>query len=357
MKSLERSQTFINHTSKIAKFISNDSGFHLATEDEYTSLHKVFEEEMMELKKNVNIKYSRKPDLVGSFIESLQIPAIITDKKNLFLAVLSEMFITQCGEKKKIYYASDLRVSKRAGIKVRMKFRKTYVDLLRQLDHECYTVVLKDNQKAINALTKNKSDLFYHPVYEYTSRSILVLPTISLISNKLNGLRIIEGRDSVYEDVKIKSSAFAHFTSDNDKYFLIQKDGLTVGSFSLVRPVGRTLNIEAKSNYVRFWINMANKVFSHNYEEKLPWIYMTSFFLNEDIDKSECLKLMLKYLYKKKVILSGEIFLICHSTNHFSDLKVMAPVIKTNAILFRVTTKEKAPLPLSGPVYLNPLNL
>lgn len=351
------SEKFINHTSKIEGHLANDEDFHLATEEQYNSLHNVIEEELMELKQFVNIKYSRRPDLIESFRESQQIPAIITDQKAQFLAVISEIAVTSMGETKSIYYNSDLRISKKAGIKIRMKFRKTYVDLLRQIDRECYTVVLKDNQKAINALTKNNSDLFYHAIYEYTSRSILVLPSLLLLTHKLKDLKIIKGRDLEYERSKRNSSSFSHNTSESDQYFLIQKHKKTVGSFSLARPIGRNLKVEAKSKYVRLWISFANMVFSHRYEEKLPWTYITSLYLDDEIDLSECLKMMMKYLFRKKKIVSGEILLFCHHPRELLKLELIAPIIKTNGILYRVSTDKTPPNPLTGPIYLNPLNL
>jgi|GEM_PF-4332360 len=357
MKSLERSQQFINHSSKIAGYLSKDCGFHIATEKEYESLHNVIEEEMMELKKGVEIKYTRRPDLVESFLESQQIPALITDHKNQFLAVINQMTIGHYGEPKNIYYNSDLRVSKKAGIRVRINFRKTYADLIKKIDAECFTVVLKDNQKAINALTKNKSDLFYHPVHEYTSRTILTLPSFSLISSKLKGVSIVQGRDLAQENERRKSSAFSHDTADHDQYFLIKRGDKTLGSFSLARPVSRSLKVEVKSKYLRLCLKLANKIFSHNYEEKLPWVYMTSFYLDDETDKAECLKVIMKYLYKHKKLLAGEIFLFCHSAENFLDLNIKAPEISTNGILYRVTTSVSPVTPLTGPIYLNPLNL
>ncbi len=357
MESLKRSQKFIDHSAKIAEYLSEDSHFHVANELEYDSLHKVIEEEMMELKKDVNIKYSRRPDLIESFLESQQVPAIITEAKNQFLAVINEMTINEYGEPKNIYYNSDLRVSKKAGIKVRINFRKTYANLIKEIDGDCFTVVLKDNQKAINALTKNKSDLFYHPVYEYTSRTLLVLPTFSFISSKLKGVSIVEGRDQAYEKEKKKISAFSHNTTDKDQYFLIHQNGKTVGSFSLARPVSRSLKVEVKNNYLRMCLKLANKIFSHDYEEKLPWVYMTSFYLDDEIDKAECLKVMLKYLYKNNKILAGEIFLFCHSAEKFLDLKIMTPEINTNGMLFRVTGYETTRRQKLAPVLRRPVNL
>lgn len=357
MKSLKRSQKFIAHTSKIANYLGEDPHFHLAMEEEYHSLQELIEEEMMELKKDVNIKYSRRPDLVESFLESQQVPAIITDHKKQFLAVINQMTVESFGVPKEVYYNSDLRVSKRAGIKIRINFRKTYVSLIKKIDAECFTVVLKDNQKAINALTKNKNDLFYHPVYEYTSRTLLVLPTFSFIRPKLKGFTIVKGRDQDLENSKRKTSAFSHNTANNDHYFLIQFDGKTVGSFSLARPVSRSLKVEVKNKTLRFFLKVANKIFSHNYEEKLPWVYMTSFYLDSEIDKAECLKMMMKYLYKNKEVYSGEIFLFCHSADQILKLDIMTPEINANGILYRVTTTETPTSPLQDPIYLNPLNL
>ena len=357
MKFQKESQKYIDHTSRVSQYIEEEKDFHLASEAEYEALHQVLEEEGMELKNFLDLKYSRRPGLVESYLESMQVPAIVTDRKNNFLGVMSEMTIRSYEKEKDIFYTSDLRLSKGAGIRTRMNFRKMYVNVLRQIELECFTVVLKDNIKAINALTKNKFDLHYYPVYEYTSRSILVLPTFRFLSNSLKGVRIQEGRDLEFESEKRALSCFSHDSSQEDEYFQLIEGQRTVASFSISRPKNRNLRVEAKTNSVRFWINFANKLFSHDYEQKLPWIYLTSLYIDPQLDRSECLKLIMKYLYKRGKIKKGEIFLFCHDAKEQVELKVMAPEFKVNGVLFRVTADQPDTTELSGPIYLNPICL
>lgn len=357
IKSQDLSQKLTNHTSDISDYLKEDPDFHLAEDREFEQLHRILEEEGMELKNFVDLKYSRRPSLVDSYLESMQIPAIVTDKKNHFLGVMSEMPIESFGKEEKVYYTSDLRVSKKAGIRTRMNFRKMYVNVLRQINADCFTVVLKDNQKAINALTKNKNDLHYSSVYEYKSRSILVLPSLKLASVKTAGLEVENGRSVEFENSKKKNSPFSHSTCAEDDYFLIKREGKIVGSFSLSRPKNRSLRVEAKNGITRFWVGLANRLFSHNYEEKLPWLYMTSFYLNDDIDRADCVRLIVKSLYQRKFIRSGEIFLFCHDAKEALDLNLFSPEFNANGLLFRVSADSPNQKELKGPVYLNPICL
>ncbi len=351
-----KSDQCTRHINFISKGLENNSDFYIAKEDEYNDIHDLLETESMDLSGDVKLKYSRRPDLFSSYLESGQIPAIITDEKKKFLGVVSEMDISRFGECSKIYYTSDLRISKQAGMRTRANFRKAYLEVLKTLPNDCFTVVLKDNEKAIQALTRNQSDLYYNKVYEYLSRAILILPSINFLPEPKHNLEIVEGSDDNFKSNLQSRSSFSNTVSKNDKSFIIKEKGKTVAQFSICRPALRSLFIEAQSKKKKFWLKAVKTLFSHDYERKIPWVYLTSLYLGPGQDKESVIKKIIKYLYSKKELNTGELFLLCHGAREQLRLRLPLPQFLTYGNLYKVSdcnyTEE-----LVEPIHLNPLSL
>ncbi len=351
----KKSPEFINHIYNVAESIKDETYFHTAVEKDFEHLHNLLESETMELGGFANLRYSRRPDLVSSYFESLQNPGIITDKANHFYGAINQIEILQYGKATLQYYSSDLRFSKSVELRVKASFRKMYFKVIAGLDRDCFTAVLKDNAAALKALTGKNSNFFYHKLHEYSSHTILILPSLSFIkSNK--DFDIVAGRDISFEQSQLKLSSFSHGTSSTDDYFLIKNKGNTIGSFSVTRPKCRKLLIQPKSRRARIWSKLANKMFGHDYEEKVPWVYMTSFYLEGSFSKGEALIAALKYLYREELICAGELLLYCSSQDGESFPKLPTPVFQTDGILFKVSLEDSFEA-LKGPVYLNPICL
>ena len=344
------------HISLVNNGLKSFKEFYVANEDDYQDIHHLLENESMELSDYVRLKYTRRPDLFGSYLESGQIPAIITDKEKKFLGVVSETSIMQYGESRKVYYTSDLRISKSAGLRTRANFRKAYLEVLAELPHDCYTVVLKDNERAIKALTRGQSDLYYHKVYEYVSRAIVVLPTFRLIKVRSDKFDIYEENNHSYVKEKIEKSAFANIVNEEDTVFCIRKVGKVVGQFSISRPDKRSLFVESKSTKVSFWLKALRMIFGHEYERKIPWCYITSLYLDEDLNKSEVIEYICRYLYLKNYISSGELLLLCHGAKESINPHLYAPEFLTRGNLYKVSSCNYA-TEFGGEVYLNPIAL
>ncbi len=347
------------HYQLINNVLSNYEEYHIATENEYEDIHNILENEAMDLSGFVKLKYTRKPDLYGSYVESGQLPAIITDEQKRFLGVVSEVSIRKYGHSQKSYYTSDLRIAKSAGMRTRAKFREAYLEVLKMLPGECYTVVLKDNEKAIKALTRNK-DLYYHKVYEYTSRSILVLPSLGFITlnKEVRDLKIEPANSLAFSYIndKIKFSEFSHSVDFSDNEYVIKNSDQIVGYFSMKKPQSRNLFVEPSNPRINLWLRAIKLLLSYDYREKIPWNYMTNFIIDDDLNKAEVLKMILKFLYKKGQIKKGELFLMCHGHDEKLSLKLPTPQFKTNGCLFKVSQKSEFK-ELTGPIYLNPLYL
>ena len=344
------------HINFISQGLEHNTDFYIAKKEEYNDIHDLLEGEAMDLSGDVKLKYSRRPDLFTSYLESGQIPAIITDTKKKFLGVVSEMLIHRYGQSSKIYYTSDLRISKQAGMRTRANFRKAYLEVLKTLPNECYTVVLKDNEKAIQALTRNQSDLFYNKVYEYLSRSILILPTLSLLKEPKNSYEISEGSDDLFSRNLESKSSFSHRIGDNDKIFIIKEKGRTIAQFSICRPILRSLFIEAQSKRKKFWLKAVKTFFNHDYERKIPWVYLTSLYLDPAQNKELVIKKIIKYLYSNNELRTGELFLLCHGTREQFNLKLPLPQFLTYGNLYKVSDSNYCE-ELVGPIHLNPLSL
>jgi len=352
----KRSPEFITHISKVSEAISGDEDFHVAQEKEYSSLHNLLESEVMQLGDLANLRYTRRPDLLASYFESLQLPGIITDSQNQFIAAINKTKIIRDGIFQDVYYASDLRISKDASLRIKARFRKSYQALIQELNGEVYTAVLKENQAAIKAFSSKKHQLFYHPVYEYVSRSILVLPTLRMLKSRYQHIKIKQGRDEVYEARKQKTCSFCHLTGEWDSYFQLKIEGKTIGAFTIARPKNRSLLVEPKRRSTNWWLKLAKFFFNFDYSEKLPWVYLTSLYIDPDFDKSEMMKLIIKYLYQQKIINSGELLLLCHGQTEQITLRLPTPQVVTNGILFLVSTQEQFSS-LDGEVHINPICL
>ncbi len=359
MESLTNLKSHTNHIHLINNSLGSYTEYHIANENEYDDIHHILENEAMELQGFVKLKYTRKPDLFGSYLESGQIPAIITDEDKKFLGVVSEVDVKKFGQSQKAYYTSDLRIAKSAGIRTRAKFRQAYLEVLKNLPGECYTVVLKDNEKAIKALTRSK-DLFYHKVYEYTSHSILGLPSLGYMrtSKSLLNFTIEKADSNAYQYIKdkLQFSEFSHGVNYSDHEFVIKSSGRIVGYFSLKKPTSRNLFVEPENSRVGVWLKAIKLLFKHDYKKKIPWTYITNFIVDSDIDKSELYRFVLKYLYQNKYFKSGELILTCHGASEEVDLRLPVPVFSTNGCLFKVSANQSFK-EFDGPVYLNPLYL
>ena len=104
------------------------------------------------------------------------------------------------------------------------------------------------------------------------------------------------------------------------------------------------------------WIKLANIIFSHNYDKKIPWVYLTSFIISDDLDKSECMEAILSFLLKSGFINSGEIFLFCHDKKIEIKPKTFGPNFLTEGIFYKVSLNKHCEK-FENSVYLNPICL
>lgn len=342
------------------KYFQTYPQYEFLQEKDFNKVQSIMESEAMELSGIVKIKYSRRPDLIKSFVESKQNPLIIVDESVHSMAVLSQINCNYEGMEQTCFYSSDLRIASKSSLRFKVQFRTFYLNIIKEIPNTCFTAILKQNSKAIDTLSQGKGGLFYNPLVEYLSRSIFILPTILLLRPREleQNYNIISSDDrrEEYLQRKLEAVYFAHEVARDDESFLIMRDDKVKGYFSIKRPQYRSLLVEIQSKILRFGLNLLGKLFKKNYSQKIPWVYLTNLYIDDDISKDEILSFILKYLYTKKIITDGEVFLICSDIKNQYKLKGAFPQVKISGIFFDVSGEKKEEYP-DEEFHLNPLFL
>lgn len=358
--SFDEFDEFDEFKETVIEILNNNESYSLATKKHEDHIHKILEMESMVIKDFVEIKYSRRPHLLKSYNESGISPLIVIDDKKTSLGVIGEMSVYYNGKKADALYSCDLRISKNAPLKFRLKFRDIYLSVIKKMPVPCFTVVLKDNIRAIKALASEKKGIFYNPLFEYTSRSLLVLPTIKLLKknhfDKKYSIEVANIESLAYLENKFKLSSFAHpITLDKNSY-VIKEAGKIKGFFSTKRPKYKNLFINSNSMLVSLWIFIIKIFFGHNFNKKIPWHYIANLIIDDDMDQRFVLNYIMRYLHDNKKLKYGEIILICHPTNQKFIPNCLCPEFLTTGIFFKVSDKKEV-FADNKPFYINPLYL
>lgn len=306
-------------------------------------IHQILESEAMDISGFVKLSYSRRPSLQHSYSEAGKVPYILVNKEHTFLGVISEIQASWLGKKEKLYYSSDLRITPKASWKVRKEFREIYSKIIKQLPRPCLTVILKKNIKAMLAFSKRNTGIIYDPLYEYTTRSFLILPTLKLMKmssfDKL--YRIEKGNTESHDYIskKVASSLFAHSSAPESRHYVIKKNEIIKGVFSLRRPKHQSFLISPQSKSSNLWFKLAKKFFKRDFSKKMSWVYLTNLILDDDMPKSLTLESITCFLYKTNQIKTGDVFLICHPKDGSIKMSCLCPQFLTDATIFEVASK------------------
>ncbi|MCB0411578.1 MAG: hypothetical protein KDD22_03585 [Bdellovibrionales bacterium] len=341
------------------KVLENLEQYQEATPKEHEVVQSILESEPMDLSGLAELKYSRRPNLIQSYRESGQNPFVITDRNLAFVGVVSQMQAFVKGVLQTIYYTSDLRFAKESGVRAKMHFRNLYSEILKSLPSLCFTSVLDQNEKALAALTSKKKGIFYHPVHSYQIRSLLILPTLKWFKQKRRNFQFIEGHPAApdYLLKKFSDARFAHKVDLSQRYWGIARNGQMVGLFSIHQPEFRSIQVRSKSRFISLWMRAARWAFRKDYSEKIPWKYLTHFYLDDFYDKGPVLREILQFAYAHNILEAGDLFLVCHNKDDKVDLNgVFCPQFLTSGTLYEVNQSE-TPSIEKGRYYLNPLYL
>lgn len=329
--------------------------YKVAHRDSYPAIMDFIESEKMVLNKNINLAYSRRPFLEESFLEGNQFPLMVVDDEVKFFGCISEMKSVFAGKDVDYYYTSDLRISSFASKKVKGTFRSFFRSMIEKMDHPCYTAVLKENKRAIETLTKGKSGIYYNKLFDYFTITIPVIHRFVRLNKKNQVIcEKIKSLDEECFDIVDTTLDFSHGIFDEGSHFKIYKDDQFVGFATMTRPKKRKIYVECHNLKLKILSKFLKLVYKENYEEKIPWCYLTNFFTRNDIDVNELRDEFLKIMIKEKYIRAGELILIAGDKN--LDTKLRFPVIKTDGSFYDVSTIKKD-FSLLHRVSLNPLCL
>jgi hypothetical protein len=309
--------------------LSAQSGsIHVATEAEEEEIHAILEATGMKLGENLELTYSRRPDLRASFREAFTHTAVFTDRAPVtFVSALSEVDVYWEGQRRGCYYASDLRFTRKATAQSRRTFAEYYRRLVQALpdDSVCYTAILDENATALRRLKGRSFPLAYNEAFPYQSRTWVTLPSVLLNARVRAG--DLEMRRPVSEDgpslsafisEQVGRSAFSHDVQasrgrSHDE-LVVTLRGRIVGYCSTYRPASRGLRVHAKSlgmkalSKAAMWLTS-----SRSRSGKLPWVYISSLVLDEEVRaEPNLLPALFQALVREGAVRMGDLVLLVH---------------------------------------------
>lgn len=349
--------------------------FKISPRKDEESLHGLLESRGMKIGRNIDLCYSRRPNLWKSFEESRQRPLFFSDEMSeQFMAVLSETTCYYKKEKAITYYNSDLRVKKGAPLTLTKSYRDVYRSLIDLIPNSspCVAAVMDDNHKAIRALTSAKNPFVYNKMFGYEARSIIVLPSIKL--SRPSGLENLEVRKVCKSDQLerflenyLKECDFSNdilesrYKQDAEDEFVIKRDEKILGYFSFYRPRYRCLIVKSSSLWLRFILLMIKLFSGENLAKKVPWVYLSSLVLLDELEgREEVLSAIIQKGFQEKRISYGDVVLMTLPHGKAPKLKgstfLRCPVFINNIGLYRVES-YKTDRMLKGEIHLDPTEL
>jgi hypothetical protein len=369
-------QSFQNKIEAIVAFYPQ---FKIVENADEEIAHQILESQGMQLLQNVRLTYSRRPGLWKSFSDSNQRALVFYEREmHTTIAAFSEGAVYYNQTRITNYYSSDLRMTPKATIKIRKDFREVYQKFICELptDAICTTAILKDNLKAMNAFTRGSTTLFYNAMFEYFIRTLVVLPSIFL--NKVTAIKelktvSLEKFPERLPELKSFLKNFqekADFSNDlisareiksNAAEFIITKDNIIVGYFALHRPTSRSIYVQTSSVWVKSLLKVMSLFSRSDLTKKLPWVYLTSLVLSDDLKKeSTLISYVIHQLIKSKALKIGELLLLIHPKNlPYANESIskkffmMCPQIINTGVIFRVESK-KEDRSVNGSIHIDP---
>lgn len=359
--------------------------FKYADKDDEALIHNLLESSGMKLAENVELCYSRRPDLWASYEESRQKPYIFceaptTDSDNTckyFYAVISESTHYFNGKEIQSYYTSDLRIDRKASREVIRDYRHFYGKLARRFPSDvlCFTAVMDENIRALKSLRSQKNPFYYNPMVPYLAQTVVILPTIGLNSKKrMSDYEIgpIEDENALNEFLKqkMRESEFSYDIIEarkkiaTDDQFIIVRDGKIEGFFAMYRPKKRSILVKAETRWMKLLIFLVKLLSGEDLSKKVPWVYMACFVASPQLkQEKQLLACIIQHARKKKKLNLGDLFLcVAPKTGEpFLDITsqnflLKCPQILKHSTIYRVESEQRDAL-ISGEVYLNPVEL
>lgn len=364
-----------SYQNKIAEIVALYPQFKIVDKSDESIAHEILEGQGMQLLKNLQLTYSRRPDLWKSFSDSNQ-KALVFYEKDMHTTIAAFSESEAFYNKTKIlnYYSSDLRMTPKATMRIRKDFREVYLKLISELPESsmCTTAILKDNLKAMNAFTRGSTSLFYNVMFEYIIRTFVVLPTIyfnkkislkdyqtvQLTSDKINELNLFlssQQNNADFSNDLVASRA----NKSQAQEFIILKDKKIEGYFALHRPQSRSIFVKTTSVWIKILLKILSVFSPTDLSVKLPWVYLTSLVVSDELKgQKKLISYVIQQLMDFKSLKIGELLLMLQPKTHESEAVgnkalLKCPQIINTGVFFRVESK-KEDRQLKGFIHIDP---
>lgn len=208
----------------------------------------------------IAMKYCRRPNIIKSFQEQSSeayIFVYLNEDETIggFGSLLvNELFVN--GQKVKAGYYADMRLSPTLTRKAHLQSRQIYAETLanyKEIEElkdikYFYTAILKDNQKAINALTKKKRGIHYHELCEYNVTTLLKI-TRSLKRPRFT----VKVETQLNSTLLNRHKRFLQRTKNDHKVITLSDKDKVIFSASIKKMKTRNLIITRAPKYLEFF--------------------------------------------------------------------------------------------------------
>jgi hypothetical protein len=300
----------------------------------------------------ISMKYCRRPDILKSFEEQSEnsyIFVYLNEDETIGgfgSLIVNKLFIN--GEAVQAAYYADMRLSPTLCRKAHVESRKIYAESLKRYKEieelkdvkYFYTAILKENEKALQALTKKKRGIIYHELCEYNVVSLLKIrkskvnpkftTEISKISNPSKEItlnRLFQNQENHHERVLIK---------DGNKILL---------SATIKKMKGRSLIISNAPKYLQFLCRLLPLLMRPALKVNKEFVqrYITDLYFDDShYTKDELFFVFLQFIRNLPEYQRTHAYSFIHQKNDNLSKSLSRCISQiTTGILFQVTSDDE----------------
>ena len=296
----------------------------------------------------INLSYSRRPNVIDSFNEqSKENYIFIYENEDNSIGgfgslIINELYIN--GEKCKAGYYADMRLSPKISRKTHVQSRQIYAETLARYKEinelkdikYFYTAILKNNTKALNALTKKKRGINYHELCEYDVLTLLKIKpqktkknfTVELKQNNQNAPkhRLFQMVNNNYDQIIIKEDEKILFSATLKKmkgrHILVTKAPKLLQLLCRLLPLIKRPQIQLNKEFVQR--------------------YITDIVFYDQSQKEDILKTFFNYIYQSQEYKETHAYSFINQRNACLKKYLKGCIFEeTTGILFQVTCDDE----------------
>jgi hypothetical protein len=300
----------------------------------------------------ISMKYCRRPDILKSFKEQSEnsyIFVYLNEDESIGgfgSLIVNKLFVN--GESVQAAYYADMRLSPTLSRKAHIQSRQIYAESLKcykEIEElkdvkYFYTAILKNNEKAIHALTKKKRGIIYHELCEYDVSSILKVRR-SIVPSKFS----IELSSEINPPTDSENNRLLQNNKNKHEKIIIKHGAETVFTATIKKMKGRSLVISKAPKYLQILCRLlpilrrpalkVNKEFVQRYITDL-------FFNDSNFTKDEIFFAFLQYIRNHPQYKDTHAYSFIHQKNDDLTRSLKRCITQvTTGILFQVTSDDE----------------